>query len=98
MSYWQIPPPVHPRPSGNLFIWNTSGGPGAVDQFKFQIGTTPGGYNIHNGSWRPGGQGPQFSDSVNLPGAGSPTLYVRALYRKSGQTYYTNPFPFTCAP
>lgn len=100
--HFDIPSGSHSRGSGGpfLFVWNTTDGPGTVTQYKFQVGTQPGNYNVYPGTWKTGNFPPgQLTDSnVALGVSGSPTLYVRAQYVKNGQLYYTNPVPFGCKP
>ena len=101
MAHFNIPSGTHSMSSGNLFIWNTTDNNLTTSYYKFQVGTTPGGYNVYNGpSWKTGGAPGQYADNVmNLPGNGA-CLYVRALYRKPGSAtiYNTTPVPFTCNP
>jgi hypothetical protein len=98
MPHFDIPQSTHSRSNGNLFVWNTTDGPGTTTQYKFQIGTQPGWYDVYNGTWKAGGAPSQYTDNVTLPAGGSPTLYVRSLYVMSGRLYYTNCFAFTCTP
>jgi hypothetical protein len=100
MAHWQIPTGTHSKSSGNLFIWNTTDNNLTTSDYKVQVGTYSGGYNIYNGAWKKGGPPGQYTDNVqNLPGNGA-GLYVRALYKKPGSTmtYNTTPVPFTCTP
>jgi hypothetical protein len=97
MPHFVIPSGSHSRSSGKTFKWDTTDGPGTTGQYKFQIGTGPGYYNIYNGNWRTGGAPGQYTDAVTLPGSGTHTLYVRVLYTVSGRLYYTNPVSFTCS-
>lgn len=99
--HFDIPNGHHSRGGSTgpfLFVWNTTDGPGTVTQYKFQVGTQPGSYNKYNGSWIVGNFPPgQLQDNrVTINVNGSPTLYVRAQYVKSGQLFSTAPVPFTC--
>lgn len=99
MPHFDVPNVSHSRASnGNRFDWNTTDGPGTTTQYKFQIGTESGYYDVYDGAWKTGGVAGHYYDNVNLPGSGSHTLWVRALYVKSGRLYYTTPVSFTCNP
>lgn len=102
MAHFDIPNGSHSIRTGSLFVWNTTDGTGTTTQYKFQVGTGPGYYNVYNGSWKTGGPPGQWTDRVTgLPGNGG-TLYVRAQYKKlvNGviKLYYTTPVPFSCKP
>ena len=102
MPHFIVPNGSHSLSSGNTFKWDTTDGPGTTIQYKFQVGTNSGFYNVYNGSWKTGGAPGQWTDNVTgLPGNGG-TLYVRALYKKlvNGviRLYYTSPVAFGCNP
>jgi hypothetical protein len=98
MAHFEVPNGFHYLRNGNTFAWNTTdGGIGTISQYKFQVGSQPNYWNIFDGSWKPGGGPGRYTDTVGgLPGTG--TLYVRAQYRRNGQTYRTSPVPFSCRP
>ncbi len=100
MPHFTVPNGTHRMSNGNIFTWDTTDGPGTTTEYKFQVGTQSGYYDIFNGSWKPGGGANQYRDTItNLPGNGN-TLYVRALYKKSVggviKLYYTTPVSFQC--
>lgn len=98
MPHFTVPNGSHSMTSGNTFKWDTTDGPGAMTQYKFQVGKTAGAYDIFNGTWKAGGAAGVWTQPVNnLPGNGS-QLWVRALYIKAGQLYYTTPASFYCNP
>ena len=98
MPHFTVPSGSHSMKSGNTFIWDTIDGPGTTTSYKFQVGTQSGYYNIFNGTWKTGGEPGLWTDQVTgLPGNGG-QLWVRALYIKAGQLYYTTPVSFYCNP
>jgi hypothetical protein len=102
MPHFIVPSGSHSMNAGNTFIWDTSDGPGTTIQYKFQVGTQSGWYDIYPGTWKPGGAPGQWRDNVSgLPGTRT-TLWVRAQYKKSVagtiKLYYTNPVSFICNP
>lgn len=96
MAHFEVPNGVHIVSSVNTFVWNTTdGGIGTISSYKFQVGTDQNFYDVYNGLWKIGGGPGKYTDNVqNLRGAG--TLYVRAQYKRNGQTYKTAPVPFSC--
>jgi hypothetical protein len=98
MPHFLVPSGTYSVKSGNPFKWDTIDGPGAMTQYKFQVGKTAGAYDIFNGPWKAGGAAGQWTEPVTgLSGDGS-LLWVRALYIKAGQLYYTTPASFYCDP
>jgi hypothetical protein len=47
MAHWDIPTGTHSKSSGNLFVWNTTDNNLTTSQFKVQVGTYAGGYNVY---------------------------------------------------
>jgi hypothetical protein len=97
MAHFEVPKSEHSIVrDGTTFVWNTTDGSiGTISSYRFQVGTYANQYDVYNGLWKAGGPPGRYTDNVlNLTGAG--TLYVRAQYKRNGQTYRTSPVPFSC--